>query len=197
MNDERKVIAAVKDDDIEATRKLLEQGENVNQQDEEGWTPLNWAAGKGHVEMASLLLQNGADVTLTGRDNRTPLMIAKAAGHGQVVDALKEAEKTRGVRKDGRQMRPYCKAYYLRDVQNFEKWSESNITWEAGRSLSSNTSAADGPRVSPNEVVYLHPDFTVTKSIWHDEDIVFKDVTPEWVKFCEGELKFSIPEDLL
>lgn len=185
---ETSLIDAVKEGDRERLEMQLDEGADVNQQDEQGWTPLCWAAGRGDDATVRLLLDRGGDVTATGRDQRTPLMIAKAAGHREVGEILTEAEKEKGVWEDPRETRPYCKAYYLREMAAFDDWPEDV---EAGE-------ADGGDDEGPSEpILYLHQDFTVTRSMWHGEDVVFDQVTPEWKAFCQDELEFAIPEDLL
>lgn len=179
------IIGAARSGDRERLKALLDDGADVNTRDEQGWTPINYAAGKGDAEAVRLLLEHGADPTLTGRDNRTPLMIAKAANRKEVAEILTAAEKERGVWKDPRENRPYCKAYYLRDLRRFEGWSENAEDGDASEAL------------GEDSIVYLHHDFTVTRSMWHGEDVVFEDVSATWKEFCEGKLEFAIPEDLL
>lgn len=198
MSDEVQLIETVKEGNVEKAGELLDKGADVHQRDEQGWTPLNWAAGQGDADMVRLLLDRDADVTLTGRDNRTPLMIAKAAERKEVVEILTQAEKERGVWEDPRETRPYCKAYYLRDLRKFSSWSEEAV------SSNGDPGGADAPgdeedatELTDDSIVYVHQDFTVTRSMWHGEDVVFDDVTPEWRQFCEEELEFAIPEDLL
>lgn len=187
---EQKVIEAVRNGDRETLEKLLSEGADVNEQDEQGWTPLNWAAGKGDAETVELLLEKGADITLTGRDNRTPLMIAKAASRKDVAEILTAAEKEKGVWEDPRKTRPYCKAYYLKDLRGFDSWSESRINWKEEE-------PKEGGELSDEDIVYIHQDFTVTKSMWHDESVIYNEVTPAWQEYCEKKLEFAIPEDLL
>ena len=198
MSDDLQLIAAATEGDADKARELLEQGADVHQSDEQGWTPLNWAAGKGDAGMVRLLLERGADVTVTGRDNRTPLMIAKAAGRTEVAEILTAAEQDKGVWEDPRETRPYCKAYYLRDLRKFSDWTEEAPASEAE---SGNGSPArdedDDAELTDESIVYVHQDFTVTRSMWHGEDVIFDDVTAEWRRFCERELEFAIPEDLL
>jgi ankyrin repeat protein len=187
------LIEAAKNSDHETLGKLLaREGAAVDEQDDVGWTPLSYAAGRGDVEAVKLLLDHGADVTQTGRDLRTPLEIAKAAGRREVAALLTEAEKEKGVWVDPRGTRPYCKAYLLQDLRRFPGWSESEP--EAPAEASEPDDA--GP-LSDESVVYVHQDLTVTRSIWHGEDVVFDRVTPEWEQFCVGELEFAVPEDLL
>lgn len=194
---ELKVIEAVKNDDREAIEKLLADGADVNEQDEHGWTPLNWAAGKGDVETVKLLLEKGADITLTGRDMRNPLMIAKAASRKEVAEVLTEAEKEKGVWVDPRETRPYCKAYYLKDLRKFEAWSEREPEGVEGNGDAGGDDEEPRWPLTDESIVYLHQDFTVTRDMWHGEEVIYDDVTPKWRKFCEKKLEFAIPEDLL
>ena len=86
------LIDAVKTGQLAKVEEALNAGADLQQQDEQGWTPLNWAAGKGAAEIVSLLLNRGADVFRTGRDQRTPYKIALAAKHTDVARLLKKAE---------------------------------------------------------------------------------------------------------
>src|SRR5262245_58951431 len=86
------LIDAVNAGDSAAAEQLMMSGAEVNQKDEQGWTPLNFAAGKGDLPMTRLLIDNGADVFNVGRDRRTPYMIALAAGRVSVVKYLSEVE---------------------------------------------------------------------------------------------------------
>ena len=45
--------------------------------------------------------------------------------------------------------------------------------------------------------MYVHQDLTVTRSMWHGEDVLLNEVTPAWRAFCETTLRFEIPEDVL
>lgn len=53
---------AIKDQDLEKVRKLLNAGANVNEEDDEGDTPLQIAIFIGNVEIVKLLLDHDADI---------------------------------------------------------------------------------------------------------------------------------------
>ena len=58
MDSKSKVIEAVKNNDLENIKRLVEQGANLHADDEEA---LQWAAEKGHLEVVKYLLEQGAD----------------------------------------------------------------------------------------------------------------------------------------
>jgi uncharacterized protein len=191
---EQLLIEAVKRGDLQTVEALLSEGAEPNERDEHGWTALNWAAGRGDQEVVAVLLARGADLTLTGRDKRTPLMIAKAAGRREVVEILTQAEQKLGVWRDTRESRLFCKAYALGELRRFEAWAESGA---AGLGDPGQSEPAASEALPDPQIVYVHQDFSVTKSMWHGQDVIFDDVTPAWRTFCETTLAFTIPEDLL
>jgi ankyrin repeat protein len=52
---------------------LLEKGADSNLGDNDGRTPLAWAAEKGREETVKILLENGANVNSTDNYGQTPL----------------------------------------------------------------------------------------------------------------------------
>lgn len=182
------LIDAVRGGEVNTVKELIDGGADVNQPGEQGWTPLNWAAGKGNLDLVTLLVEKGADVFKVGRDQRTPQMIALAAGRADVVRFLRDAEDRFEGEKPARQQRKYCKAYHVKDFRQFAGWSESRINWKK--------SADEAEEFGDNDVVFLHEDYTVTLSIWSNENVIFNNVTPEWQDFCNTSLGFKVPDDL-
>ena len=189
------LIEAVKAGDLQKTETAVAAGADVNAPGpEQQWTALNYAAGKGDLAMVDLLVQRGADVFRTGRDNSTPYQIAVAAGHAAVPRRLAAAEAaaggdTRRISSRQSETRPYCKAYYLKDLRRFAGWSESRTNWKA----SADDRAAAG--LADDDVVFLHQDLTVTQSMFHNENVIMGTVTPQWQAFCTTELRFKVPDD--
>jgi len=67
---------------------LLKRGADVNAQQADGATALQWAAYRGDAKLAELLLKAGAKPDLANRDGATPLWLAAARGDAGVVQAL-------------------------------------------------------------------------------------------------------------
>jgi len=193
-----KVIEAVKRRHIEALQQALEEREDINQQDENGWAPLNWAAGAEILDIVKLLVENGANLTHVGRDRRTPYMIALAAGHVEVAKFLRQAEDRAQVDRTGEPERQYCRAYPLNFLRQYPCWSENTI--DRREKSDSDFVAIDHEEggdtgLSDDAIVYLHQDFTVTRSMWRGEDVVFDQVGTDWKRFCTDVLRFKIPDD--
>jgi ankyrin repeat protein len=189
------LIQAVKDGDRQKVETELASGADVNASGpEQEWTPLNYASGKGDLVMVELLVKKGANVFKTGRDNRTPYQIAVAAGHAAVARYLAAAEAAAGgdsqkISSRQSETRPYCKAYYLKDLRRFASWSESRPNGKADEGSSSSAPLTD------DDVVFVHQDLTVTQSMFHNENVIMGTVTPQWRAFCANELGFKVPDD--
>jgi ankyrin repeat protein len=183
------LIDAVKTGHLAKVEEALNAGADIHQQDEQGWTPLNWAAGKGNVEIVRLLLDRGAEVFRTGRDQRTPYKVALAAKHTDVARLLKEAESAADGTSGSSSSRDYARAYLLGDLRKFSDWREEKINIERA------SENGDSRELSDDDVVFLQEDFTVTQLIWPGENVIFNRVTPEWIDFCTQELQFKVPDD--
>jgi uncharacterized protein len=189
MND-LQLIESVKTGQLAKVQEALSSGADIHQQDEQGWTPLNWAAGKGDLEVVKLLLDHGADVSRVGRDQRTPYKIALAAKHVDVARLLREAAHANGSNGDS-STRNYAKAYLLGDLRRFSGWREEKLNREQPAAEENGHSS----ELTDNDVVFLHQDFSVTELIWPGEHVIFNNDTPEWREFCTQELQFKVPDD--
>ncbi|KAE8636008.1 hypothetical protein XENTR_v10002811 [Xenopus tropicalis] len=68
----------------------LEQENVVNLTDEEGFTPLMWAAAHGQIAVVEFLLQNGADPQVLGKGRESALSLACSKGYTDIVKMLVE-----------------------------------------------------------------------------------------------------------
>lgn len=69
-------------------RMLIEKDADVNKP---GWTPLHYAATKGHLAVMTMLLDNHAYIDAASPNSTTPLMMAAHYGTPQAVKLLLEA----------------------------------------------------------------------------------------------------------
>ena len=74
---------------IEAVKKHLASGADLNTKDSEDGTPLHHAAWNGHKEVAELLIEKGAVVNALGV-NGTPLDWAIFRNHTETADLLRK-----------------------------------------------------------------------------------------------------------
>jgi CubicO group peptidase (beta-lactamase class C family) len=74
--------------DVDAIRRLIKAGADLNEKDAYGSTPLAIAATFGKTEAAKALIDAGADLTVTSNDGSTPLHIAAFFGRTEIVTAL-------------------------------------------------------------------------------------------------------------
>ena len=68
--------------------RLLKSGADVNAQQGDGATALQWAAYRGDARLAELLLKAGAKPGLANHDGASPLWLAATRGDAAVIQAL-------------------------------------------------------------------------------------------------------------
>lgn len=71
--DETALMLAANANDIAMANVLIEAGASVNRPN---WTPLHYAASKGHIAMMHLLIDNDAYIDAESPNGTTPLMMA-------------------------------------------------------------------------------------------------------------------------
>ena len=69
---------------------LLANKGDVTARDDDGMTPLHWAACCGRKDMAELLLANKAEVNAKNAHNETPLHKAAINGRKDMVELLRQ-----------------------------------------------------------------------------------------------------------
>ena len=104
------------------------------------------------------------------------------------------------------EMGRYCKAYPVERFREFGGWKENlkNLRQEKPQGGMRKKKSPDGESEPPAETrqsladtdhLYLQENYVVTDGIFIDENIVFDEVTPEWISFCESTLEFEIPAE--
>jgi hypothetical protein len=84
------LLKASKDGDLEAAKRAIEMGADVNAKDSDGSRPLHDASRGGHEAVVSLLLTNDANINAKTNGGRTPLHLASSKGQDAVVSLLLE-----------------------------------------------------------------------------------------------------------
>jgi ankyrin repeat protein len=74
----------------EVIKALLRNGHELESRDNNGRTPLSWAAENGYDTVVTLLLEKGAELELRDEDGRTPLSWAASYGNDTFVTLLLE-----------------------------------------------------------------------------------------------------------
>jgi hypothetical protein len=81
---------------------LLAAGADVHARNQDGCTPLHYAAQNGHELIVGLLLERNANVNVASTKGNTPLTLAALKGHKEVVESLLTAGADMHARnKDG------------------------------------------------------------------------------------------------
>jgi len=81
---------AAGDGNIEAVKKHLAAGTDVDAKNEKGMSPLIQAAWGGHNEITKLLIAKGADVNAMDDDGITPLDFAIVDKQSETADLLRK-----------------------------------------------------------------------------------------------------------
>ena len=86
QNETPLMLAAI-NNQLDLAKVLISRGADVNQP---GWTPLHYAASKGHMEMMRLLIEHHAYLDAESPNGTTPLMMAAHYGSPMATKLLLE-----------------------------------------------------------------------------------------------------------
>lgn len=76
MSEPKGIFKAAADGNLAELQEFLDSVNNINQIDENEFTPLHWAVNQGQKEMVEYLLLHGADINLTINEGPTVLDLA-------------------------------------------------------------------------------------------------------------------------
>jgi len=85
------LLTAVKKDDLESVRRLIQQGASADVSAADGSTALHWAVESDDLELTRLLLHAGADAKRANRYGMTPLHLAAVNGNAAAIGDLLDA----------------------------------------------------------------------------------------------------------
>jgi hypothetical protein len=79
----------------------------------------------------------------------------------------------------------YSKAYPLGQLRRFSGWTEKPENARRIRREIDGEIIEEARALTDDDYVYVQRNFTVTDGIFVDENIIFSDVTPAWIEFCQ------------
>lgn len=89
----------------------------------------------------------------------------------------------------------FCKAYPLHKFREFPGWKEAaHNARKIWKEIDGETQEVER-KLQATDYLYLQDDFTVTDGIFMGENIIFCDVTPEWIEFCRTALAFHVTRE--
>jgi ankyrin repeat protein len=100
--------------DIATTRAALDCGASIDQPDDDGITPLGWAAIGNQTGVARLLIERGADLNHVDKKGMTPLLYAASIDYGDsaMIDLLVKSGANRNARtKEGQTAAALARQY--------------------------------------------------------------------------------------
>ena len=83
--DESPLMIAAINGQLDICQKLITRGADVNKT---GWTPLHYAATRGHLDVINLLIDNYAYIDAESPNKTTPLMMAASYANLETVQLL-------------------------------------------------------------------------------------------------------------
>lgn len=90
-------------------------------------------------------------------------------------------------------MSKFCKAYSLARLRQYKSWTENTGNARKIR-IVNNGHSSDVPRpLAEKDILFLHDSFIVTDGIFSEQNIIFDQVSQEWIEFCAEQLEFNMP----
>lgn len=80
----------------------------------------------------------------------------------------------------------YCRPCQLSLLRKFPGWTEKAENARTIRKEVDGEIVESIRELTDALYVYVHYNFTVTDGIFIDENIIFSDVSPEWISFCRN-----------
>ncbi|CAG0937558.1 hypothetical protein TFLX_06499 [Thermoflexales bacterium] len=91
-------------------------------------------------------------------------------------------------------MGKYCKAYSIEKLREFSGWTEKAENARREKQKDADGKETEVTRtLTTADYLYVQENYVVTDGIFKDENIIFDEVTPGWIEYCQHTLKFEIP----
>jgi hypothetical protein len=89
----------------------------------------------------------------------------------------------------------HCKSFPLQRFREYPGWTEDLKNARKLRQEIGGEKVEVARALSDTDYLYLQENFTVTDSIFIDENIIFNNVTAAWIDFCVNVLGVEFPTD--
>lgn len=117
-----------------------------------------------------------------------------ALGGAAALDAKRSADSQTEVNLPmAKKMGRYCKAYPITRLREFPGWTENSENARKETKTVEESEVETPRQLAEGDFLYLQEDFTVTDGIFLEENVIFDNVSPEWIEFCKTTLKFEVP----
>jgi hypothetical protein len=93
------------------------------------------------------------------------------------------------------EMGKYCKAYRVQRLLEFGGWAEHAQKFRTEKRRVEGEEREVQRELTAEDYLYLQENFTVTDGIFLGHKVIFSEVTPEWISFCQNVLQFKIASD--
>ena len=87
----------------------------------------------------------------------------------------------------------YCKAYHVERFRLYPGWTENLQNLRVDKQVVNGKEVETQRTITDSDHFYLQENYVVTDGIFNDTNIIFDNVTPEWIDFCRDSLNFEIP----
>ena len=84
---------AIEKDNLVYAQKVLSMGFDPNLHNDNGYTPLQYAAMRGNPQMLELFIRNGSDVSALSKEGESAMELALKMGHGEAAEVLRKARQ--------------------------------------------------------------------------------------------------------
>lgn len=84
---------AIEKDNLVYAQKVLSMNFDPNLLNDNGYSPLQYAAMRGNAQMVELIIRNGGSVGMLSKDGESAMELALKMGHGEAAEVLKKARQ--------------------------------------------------------------------------------------------------------
>ena len=84
---------AIEKDNLVYAQKVLSMGFDPNLHNDNGYTPLQYAAMRGNPHMVELFIRNGGDVSALSKEGESAMELALKMSHGEAAEVLRKARQ--------------------------------------------------------------------------------------------------------